>query len=106
MSNVGQRERKTQSRVVKRFKDLGYTYLGDWEEQERTGSVEEDRLVSWLQQQGVSEILIGRALRQFYNAAALGEGKNSTTPIRKSIACCVMALKIKKVRVSRSKPSG
>jgi type I restriction enzyme R subunit len=32
MSNVGQRERKTQSRVVNFFKEqLNYDYLGDWE---------------------------------------------------------------------------
>lgn len=76
MSNVGQRERKTQNRVVKKvFKKLGYDYLGNWEEQERTGSIEEDLLVSWLHQQGVSETLVDRALRQLYAAAALGEGK-------------------------------
>jgi type I restriction enzyme R subunit len=32
MSNVGQRERKTQDRVVGLFHDsIGYEYLGNWE---------------------------------------------------------------------------
>jgi type I restriction enzyme, R subunit len=76
MSNVGQLERKTQNRVVKLFqKKLGYEYLGNWEDQERRNGIEEELLVSWLQDQGVSETLIGRTLRQLDTAAALGEGK-------------------------------
>lgn len=32
MSNVGQRERMTQQRIVELFQtDLGYRYLGNWE---------------------------------------------------------------------------
>ena len=32
MSNVGQRERMTQQRIVELFQtDLGYRYLGDWQ---------------------------------------------------------------------------
>ena len=35
MSTVGQRERKTQQRVLKLLQDeLGYHYLGNWEERE------------------------------------------------------------------------
>ena len=76
MSNVGQRERQTQHRVVQFFQhSLGYDYLGNWEDQERSSSIEENLLTRWLQQQGVSEVLIGRTLRQLYAAAALGEGK-------------------------------
>ncbi|MGZ8157949.1 MAG: hypothetical protein ACXWT1_14325 [Methylobacter sp.] len=33
MAMVGQRERTTQNRVVKLFRDqLGYTYYGDWQD--------------------------------------------------------------------------
>jgi len=76
MSNVGQLERRTQTRVVRLFqKKLGYDYLGNWEDEERRGSIEEKLLVDWLQRQGTSETLIGRTLRQLDAAAALGEGK-------------------------------
>jgi type I restriction enzyme R subunit len=76
MSNVGQKERQTQNRVVNFFQqELGYDYLGNWEEGERTSSIEEGLLVNWLKKQGVTETLIGRTLRQLSTAAALGEGK-------------------------------
>ena len=41
MSQVGQKERKIQQRVVKLFRDtLGYRYLGNWEEiLRRTGTL-------------------------------------------------------------------
>jgi len=76
MSNVGQLERKTQNRLVKFFQNsLDYEYLGNWEEEERSSSIEENLLVTWLHQQDVSETLISRILRQLYKAATLGEGK-------------------------------
>ena len=41
MSQVGQIERATQKRVVSLFREqLGYRYLGDWQEQERSSPVE------------------------------------------------------------------
>ena len=75
MSNVGQRERQTQHRVVKLFKSMRYDYLGNWEEQERRSGIEEDLLTTWLRKQGVNDTLINKALRQLAAAAALGEGK-------------------------------
>jgi type I restriction enzyme R subunit len=76
MSNVGQKERKTQSRVVKFFKEqLNYDYLGDWEYRDGNSNVETDILTKWLEKRGVSEALITRALRKLDSAAALGEGK-------------------------------
>lgn len=77
MSNVGQIERVTQNRVVEFFnKELGYDYLGDWQERDNNRNIEESLLRKWLQGRGVIEVLIGRALRQLDTAAALGEGKN------------------------------
>jgi type I restriction enzyme R subunit len=76
MSNVGQLERKTQSRVVNFFKEqLDYDYLGDWEYREGNSNIETDLLTKWLKNRGVSEALIKRTLRKLDAAAALGEGK-------------------------------
>lgn len=76
MSNVGQRERATQNRIVQFFQtDLGYRYLGDWQDRANNKNIEIEILVDWLKKRGVSESLINRAIRQLDTAAALGEGK-------------------------------
>lgn len=76
MSNVGQRERATQARIVQFFQaDLGYRYLGDWQDRANNKNIEVDILVDWLKKRGISEALITRAIRQLDAAAALGEGK-------------------------------
>ena len=50
MSNqIGKPERASQNRVIQFFQDeLGYTYLGDWEEEIRTQPIEEDLLFQYL----------------------------------------------------------
>jgi len=76
MSNVGQRERVTQDRVVKFFQEeLNYEYLGDWHERKNNRNVEPKLLTKWLVKQGVSDTLITRALRKLVKAAGLREGK-------------------------------
>lgn len=76
MSNVGQKERKTQNRVVKFFKEqLNYQYLGDWEYRENNRNIETSILTKWLKSRGISEALIFRTLRKVNTAASLGEGK-------------------------------
>jgi type I restriction enzyme R subunit len=41
MSNIGQIERETQTRIIKLFKEqLGYTYYGNWEEREKNSTIE------------------------------------------------------------------
>ena len=76
MSNVGQRERITQNRIVQFFqKELGYRYLGDWQDRENNKNIEIDILTTWLKKCVVSDALINRAIRQLDAAAALGEGK-------------------------------
>ena len=76
MSNVGQRERLTQQRVVQFFQsELGYRYLGNWEYRAQNQNVEQNILTGWLSSRGYSTALINRALRQLDTAAALGEGK-------------------------------
>ncbi|MCW8934897.1 MAG: HsdR family type I site-specific deoxyribonuclease [Gammaproteobacteria bacterium] len=76
MSKVGQRERVTQNRIAQFFQqELGYRYLGDWQERENNKNIEVDILTDWLKGRGVSDALITRAIRQLDAAAALGEGK-------------------------------
>lgn len=77
VSTVGQIERITQNRIVKLFQQhLGYTYLGNWETRANNRNIETDLLSQWLKQQGISDILINKALRQLDQAAALNEGQN------------------------------
>ncbi len=75
MSDIGQIERATQNRVVKLFqKQLGYTYLGNWEEREGNSNVEEELLREYLsERKGYSEALINRALYELNKAANNGE---------------------------------
>ncbi|ASJ70672.1 type I restriction endonuclease subunit R [Granulosicoccus antarcticus] len=76
MSNVGQREGVMQQRVVQFFQaELGYRYLGNWQYREGNANVDVSILTDWLRSRGISEALIGRAIRQLDTAAALGEGK-------------------------------
>lgn len=76
MSKVGQRERATQDRVVKLFKDqLDYQYYGDWQDRSDNSNVEEGYLRNWLVKQCVDDSLITGALRQFKQAATMGDGK-------------------------------
>jgi type I restriction enzyme R subunit len=75
VNHIGQRERVTQDRVVAHFQQvLGYRYLGNLHDADNRNIREAD-LTAWLTQRGVADALIGRALRQFDIAAALGEGK-------------------------------
>jgi type I restriction enzyme R subunit len=63
MSTVGQKEKKTQQRIVKLFReDLVYDYLGDWTDREGNANIEPDLLCTWLKKQGVEDALVTRAL--------------------------------------------
>ena len=75
MSEVGQRERVTQDRVVQLFKnDLGYRYLGNLHDLNNKNIREQD-LKAWLKKCGISDVLIQKAFRQLDAASALGEGR-------------------------------
>ena len=53
MTPVGQIERTTQNRVVKLFKEqLGYRYLGNWEDRPDNSNIEEDILYNLLIKKG------------------------------------------------------
>ena len=76
MSTIGQRELATQNRVVKLFQQqLGYDYYGDWQDRPNNSNVEESYCHAWLTKQGVDDGLITSALRQFKQAATMGDGK-------------------------------
>lgn len=65
------KERVTQNRVVQLLiEQLGYSYLGNLEDQENS-NIREENLKSWLRKSGYSEAVIGRALFDFQKAAAL-----------------------------------
>jgi len=77
VSKIGQRERAIQNRVVRLFRgQLGYTYLGDWQEEERSSPIEKDLLSRWLSGRGVSDTLTNRTLHRLEQACALGEGRH------------------------------
>ena len=73
MSTVGERELRTQLRVVEFFRDaLGYAYLGHWKNRPDNGNVERALLADWLMRQGHSGTVIDKALFVLGKAAALG----------------------------------
>lgn len=78
MSDVGQRERETQNRIVSLFhKQLDYEYLGDWHDREEHNSnIEAGLLADWLKRRGVKDILTKRVLRELKHASALGDGRH------------------------------
>lgn len=70
MSNVGQIERKTQTRVIKLFKEqLGYRYLGNREDRLDNSNIEVDILRPWLEKKGYGKRLINVAIYQLNTAA-------------------------------------
>ena len=69
MSKVGQKERKTQQRVVKLFREtLGYAYLGNWEERPTTATSSQNSC-AWLKRQGHTDALIAKVLHASEKAA-------------------------------------
>lgn len=76
MSNVGQIEKKTQQRVVRLFQQqLGYDYLGDWNDRAKNSNIESSLLNEWLLRQGISSNLASRAIFEL-NKAANDAGKS------------------------------
>ena len=84
MSTVGQRERATQSRVVKLFRDtLKYDYLGNWEDRPGNSNIEEALLRAYLLRQGYGDTLIDRALYDLKKTA--GDQSKSLYDVNKAV---------------------
>jgi type I restriction enzyme R subunit len=76
MSTVGQPERRTQDRVVKRLHEqLRYEYLGNWRYREHSSNIEVDLLTQNLNARGYNENLISKAVDALKKAAAIGAGR-------------------------------
>jgi type I restriction enzyme R subunit len=77
MSNVGQRERKAQDRVVSLFREsLGYEYLGNWETRLGTSNIEDELLARNLRARGYDDKLINKAVDKLKKDASLGGGRD------------------------------
>ncbi len=90
MTTIGQKERATQNRVVKLFSDakhpgnLGYRYLGDWEEREGNSNIEEGILRKFLSEsQGYNDTLITKALYELNKVA--GDQSKSLYDVNKEV---------------------
>ena len=70
MNAPAQNERQTQNRIVKLFtSELGYTYLGNWEDRSHNSNIEEELATRWLTKQGHSPRLISKALYELKTVA-------------------------------------
>jgi type I restriction enzyme R subunit len=71
MIKVGQRERLTQNRVVQLFQQqLGYGYLGNWQDRPNSSHIETDLLTNFLRhKQSYSDNLINKALYELKKVA-------------------------------------
>lgn len=70
MSEIGQIERITQNRAIKLFRDeLGYQYLGNWEERENNSNIEEELLTNYLKSKDYSHIQINKAIYELSTTA-------------------------------------
>ena len=76
MSKVGQKEILTQKQVIQFFKNqLGYDYLGNWEDRENNSNIEESYLTDWLKRQGHGDKIIGKVLYELGKAKAVSGTK-------------------------------
>lgn len=70
MPQIGDKERATQNRVVKLFQsDLGYSYLGNWQDRAGNRNIESKLLEDWLTKRGIAPKLISGTLLQLEHAA-------------------------------------
>ncbi len=76
MSKIGKIERETQNRLVRLFqKELGYRYLGNWEDRAHNSHIEAEILTAHLTRRGYPPTLIAKALYQL-DKVANDQGKS------------------------------
>jgi type I restriction enzyme, R subunit len=69
-STIGQSERITQNRVIQLFQDeLGYDYLGNWQDRLHNSNIEESLLTKYLSSSGYTDSQISKALYELRTAA-------------------------------------
>lgn len=70
MTTIGQIERITQNRIVKLFKEeLGFTYLGNWEERKNNSNIEDEILTAHLRKRGYNTAQITKAIYELKTTA-------------------------------------
>ncbi|HRF16796.1 MAG TPA: type I restriction endonuclease, partial [Chitinophagaceae bacterium] len=76
MEQVGEKERYTQNRIVKLFREeMGYQYLGNWEDNPNNSNIEETYLRQYLEEKaGYPKDLINRAIYKLKSAANNANG--------------------------------
>ncbi|QTA82714.1 Type I restriction enzyme R protein [Desulfonema limicola] len=84
MSELGQKEKITQNRVVKLFQNkLKYRYLGNWEEKEDNSNIDTEILTQYLSDSGYSKTLINKALFDLDRIA--GDRQGSLYDVNKAV---------------------
>lgn len=79
------KEKVTQNRIIKLLKEqLGYNYLGNYEERDDNSNFEIDLLKAFLQQKGYSDILINKAIFEFKKQIALSSNED-LYPVNKAV---------------------
>jgi type I restriction enzyme R subunit len=77
VSRVGERERATQDRVVRLFRDvMHYEYLGNWERRIGNSNIEAQLLRANLDRRSIDPVLANRAIDELERVAALGGGRD------------------------------
>lgn len=67
---VGQIERITQNRVVKLFEEeLGYSYLGNWQDRENNSNIEEELLQEYLSRKDISAEKTKKVIKELKDTA-------------------------------------
>lgn len=83
---IGDTERKTQNRIIDLLlsKDMGYKYLGFWQDRENNSNIEKEPLIKFLKAQGYSDELIRKAINHLENKARLGAGNDNSDKLYNS----------------------